>query len=119
MSGGSIDITEFESADPDELDGASPTERIVEFLASHDDRAWKAATIAERTGIDADTVSSLLSRLKKRGLVRHKRPFWAITDDEQRLVEARSVHATTERYDEQFGEENPEEWETADSEELQ
>ena len=119
MSGGSIDITEFESADSEELEGASPTERIVEFLAAHDDRAWKAATIAERTGIGAETVSSLLSRLKKRGLVRHKRPYWAITDDDERLAEARSVHAATERYNEQFGEEDPEEWETADSEELQ
>ncbi|WP_435118753.1 MarR family transcriptional regulator [Halolamina sp. C58] len=118
MSGGSIDITEFESGEPDEFRGGNPTERIIEFLASHDDRAWKAATIAERTGIDVETVSSLLSRLKKRGLVRHKSPYWAITDDEQRLAEARGVHAVTERYDEQFGEEDPEEWETADSEEL-
>ena len=118
MSGGSIDITEFEAGESDEFGGGNPTERIVEFLASHHDRAWKAATIAEQTGIDVETVSSLLSRLKKRGLVRHKSPYWAITDDEQRLAEARSVHAVTERYDEQFGEENPEEWETADSEEL-
>ncbi len=118
MSGGSIDINEFDSADPDEFEGTDKTERVIEFLATHDDRAWKAATIAERTGIGADAVSSLLSRLKKRGLVRHKSPFWAITDDEQRLERARSVHAATERYDEQFGEEDPEEWETEDSEAL-
>lgn len=119
MSSGSIDITEFESADPDEFGGESPTGRIVSFLASHDDRAWKAATIAERTGIDTDTVSSLLSRLKDRDLVRHKSPYWAITDDESRLAEARRLHETTERYDEQFGQKDPEAWETEDSETLQ
>jgi len=118
MSGESIDIRKFESAEPDELGGENPTRQVVEFLAANDDRAWKAVTIAERTGIDADAVSSLLSRLKKRGLVRHKSPFWAITDDEQHLAEARRVHAATEHYNEQFGEEDPEEWETEDSEEL-
>ncbi|QKY20218.1 MarR family transcriptional regulator [Halolamina sp. CBA1230] len=119
MSGGSIDITEFESGESDEFGGGNPTERIVEFLASHDDRAWKAATIAERTGIDAETVSSLLSRLKERELVRHKSPYWAITDDEERLAEARRTHEATVRYDEQFGEEDESEWETEDSEVLE
>jgi len=55
----------------------------VLFLDDHDDRAWKAATIAERLGLDTDAVSAIL--LKERGLVRHKRPYWAITDDEERL----------------------------------
>ena len=49
------------------------------FLDEHDDRAWKAATIAERLGLDTDAVSAILSRLKERGLVRHKRPYWAIS----------------------------------------
>lgn len=119
MSSGSIDISEFESAESDEFGEESPTERIVEFLANRDDRAWKAATVAERTGIDAETVSSLLSRLKGRGLVRHKSPYWAITDDEERLAAVRRTHEATVRYDEQFGEEDESEWETEDSEVLE
>ena len=47
------------------------------FLDAHDDRAWKAVTIAERLELEADAVSAILLRLKERGLVRHKRPYWA------------------------------------------
>jgi predicted ArsR family transcriptional regulator len=70
MSSGTIDIDEFEAADADEFEERNDTERIVLFLDEHDDRAWKAATIAERLGLDTDAVSAILSRLKERGLVR-------------------------------------------------
>ena len=53
----------------------------------------------------ADAVSSILSRLKERGLVRHKRPYWAITDDEERLREAYRLHRQQETADERYGEE--------------
>jgi len=39
MSSGSIDIEEFENTDADDLDERTDTERIVRFLADHDDRA--------------------------------------------------------------------------------
>jgi len=118
MSGGAIDIDEFEAVDEEALEGNGPTERVIEFLATHDDRAWKAASIAERTGIDADAVSSILSRLNSRGLVRHKSPYWAITDDEEYLERARATHAAMEQHDREFGEESYEEWQTEDTVEL-
>jgi len=79
MASGTIDIDEFENADADEFEERNDTGKIVLFLDEHGDRTWKAATIAERLGLDTVAVSAILSRLKERELVRHKRPYWAIT----------------------------------------
>ena len=119
MSSGTIDIEEFENADADEFAERTDTERIVLFLDDHDDRAWKAATIAERLGLDTDAVSAILSRLKERGLVRHKRPYWAITDDEERLRAAYRLHQHYETADEQYGYERLEALRTDDMEDVQ
>ena len=119
MSSGTIDIDEFENADRDEFAERNDTERIVLFLDEHDDHAWKAATIAEELELDTDTVSAILSRLKERGLVRHKRPYWAITDDESRLESAYLLHRHHRTADEQYGEERLEELQTDDMEPVQ
>ena len=119
MSSGTIDIDEFENADADDFEERNDTERIVQFLDAHDDRAWKAATIAERLDLETDAVSAILSRLKERGLVRHKRPYWAITDDKERLEAAYRLHRHYETADEQFGEERLEDLQTDEMEEVQ
>ena len=119
MASGTIDIEEFENADADDFPERSDTERIVLFLDEHDDRAWKAAAIAERLGLKTDAVSAILSRLKERGLVRHKRPYWAITDDEERLQSAYRLHRHHETADEQYGEERLAELRTDDMERVQ
>jgi Mn-dependent DtxR family transcriptional regulator len=119
MSSGTIDIEEFENADADDFEERNDTERIVGFLDEHDDRAWKAATIAERLGLETDAVSAILSRLKERGLVRHKRPYWAITDDEERLHSAYRLHRHHETAADQYGEERLEELQTDEMEEVQ
>ncbi|WP_430506485.1 MarR family transcriptional regulator [Haloparvum sp. PAK95] len=119
MSSGTIDIEEFENVDPDKFEERNDTERIVVFLDEHDDRAWKAATIAERLGLETDAVSAILSRLKERGLVRHKRPYWAITDDKERLQSAYRLHRHHETADEQYGEERLEDLQTDEMEDVQ
>ena len=119
MSSGTIDIDEFEAADADDFEERTDTERIVLFLDEHDDRAWKAATIAERLGLETDAVSAILSRLKERGLVRHKRPYWAITDDTERLQSAYRLHSHHETADEQYGEERLEDLRTDETEDVQ
>lgn len=119
MSSGTIDIEEFENAGSDDFEERNDTERIVLFLDEHDDRAWKAAMIAERLGLDTDAVSAILSRLKERGLVRHKRPYWAITDDEERLRAAYRLHQHYETADEQYGEERIEALQTDEMENVQ
>jgi Mn-dependent DtxR family transcriptional regulator len=119
MSSGSINIDEFENADADDFEERNDTERIVLFLDEHDDRAWKAASIAERLGLETDAVSAILSRLKKRGLVRHKRPYWAITDDKERLEAAYRLHRHHETADEHYAEERLEELQTDEMEDVQ
>ena len=119
MSSGTIDIDEFENADANEFEERNDTEQIVLFLDKNDDRAWKAAMIGERLGLETDAVSAILSRLKERGLVRHKRPYWAITDDEERLRSAYRLHRHYENADEQYGEERLEELQTDEMEEVQ
>ncbi|QLH78400.1 MarR family transcriptional regulator [Halosimplex rubrum] len=119
MSSGAIDIEEFEDADADDFEERTDTERIVLFLDEHDDRAWKATTIADQLGLETDAVSAILSRLKERGLVRHKRPYWAITDDEERLQSAYRLHRHHETADEQYGEERLEDLKTDELEDVQ
>ena len=119
MSSGTINIDEFENADDDEFEERNDTERIVLFLDENDDHAWKAAVIAEHLELDTDAVSSILSRLKERGLVRHKRPYWAITDNEDRLRAAYRLHQHHQTADEQYGEEDLEELKTDEMEEVQ
>lgn len=119
MSGGTIGIDEFENADVDEFDERNDTERIVVFLDEHDDRAWKAATIADQLGLDSDAVNAILSRLKARGLVRHKRPYWAITDDEERLQAAYRLHRQYDAADEEYGAEQLEAVQTDDMEPVE
>lgn len=119
MSSDAIDIDEFEDADVDEFAERNDTERIVLFLDEHDDQAWKAATIAERLELETDAVSAILSRLKQRGLVRHKRPYWAITDDTDRLQAAYRLHRHHETADDQYGAERLEDLQTDEAEDVQ
>ena len=119
MSSESIDIDEFENTDVDEFDTRTDTERIVHFLDEHDDRAWKASTIADRLDLAGDAVSAILSRLKHRGLVRHKRPYWAITDDDERLQSAYQLHQYHDTATEQYGKEDPEALQTDERERVQ
>ncbi|MFC4359172.1 MarR family transcriptional regulator [Halobium salinum] len=110
----SIDIATFEEAEEGEFSGRGATERVVRFLAENDRRAWKATAIAEHADVDPDSVSTLLTRLRNRGLVRHKEPYWAITDDRDRVANAYRLHEATERYDERYGEEDSADWRPLD-----
>ncbi len=56
--------------------------------------------------------------MKERGLVRYKRPYWAITDDEDRLRAAYRLHQHHQTADEQYGKEHLEEWKTDEMEEV-
>jgi AraC-like DNA-binding protein len=105
MSGGTIDFDEFENTAEDDFEARNDTDRIVVFLFEHYARAWKAATNADRLYLEPDAVSAILSRLKGRGLVRHQRPYWAITDYEDRLRVAYRLHYYHQGADAQYGEE--------------
>lgn len=108
----SIDIDRFEDEDPNSLDDPTNAERVLSFLARHDDRAWKQSEIADRTGVKRGSIGPVLRRLDERGLVRHKGEYWAITDDRDRLRSAVDLHRITERLDRRFGEERRSDWVT-------
>jgi len=103
MSSGSIDIEEFENTDADELEGEPIPSGSCAFSPTTTTVRGRS-TIADRLDIDADATSAILSRLKNRGLVRHKRPYWAITDDDERLRSASQLHRCHETATEQYGE---------------
>ena len=106
----SIDIREFEERSATDLEELSNPERVLAFLASHSDRAWKATEISRQTGVNDHSIHTVLSRLEERSLVRHKGPYWAITDDEERLHRAYDLHRATRALDERLGEEDLEDW---------
>ncbi|QKY20020.1 MarR family transcriptional regulator [Halolamina sp. CBA1230] len=101
-----ISIDEF-----DEDDGArdgTNGERVVRFLARNRDQAYRASEIAEATGVDQNSIHPVLNRLKSRGLVRHRQPYWAA--DPEAIRDAAAFHSTTAFLDEEYGPESREEW---------
>ena len=74
------------------LNEPSTGERVVAYLAANADKAFKRGEIADAIDADANAVGSALTRLKRRGLVRHRQHYWAITDDRERLRAAHDVH---------------------------
>lgn len=106
-----IDIETFERES--EFDsGTTYAERILQFLGTHNDKAFERGEIADATDIDSNTISAVLSRLKDRDLVRHKPPYWAI-GDEERLAAATDLHRSLETLNDQLGTEDMDEWRAA------
>ncbi|AEN05751.1 helix-turn-helix domain-containing protein [Halolamina sp.] len=104
-----IDIETFEQNS--EFDnGQTNAERILRFLARNNDRAFERNEIAEATGMNPNTVSAVLSRLKERGFVRHKPPYWAIADDTERLERYSGYERATALFNDRLGEEDKELW---------
>lgn len=81
-----IDIDRFE--DVAALRDPPTSERIIRFLIEHDDSAYTRGEIADALDANPETVGTNLTRLKDRGLVRHREPYWAVTDDRDRAIKA-------------------------------
>lgn len=88
-----ISIDTFESDDY----SVRPTipEQVVTYLAANSDHAFTRSEIATALKADANAVSTALSRLESRDLVRHKDTYWAITRDEERVRAAYDLHAVS------------------------
>lgn len=114
----SIDRDTFEDASEDELAGLSAPDQVLGFLAAHDDRAFEAREIASQTDLDAGSVSTALSRLKRRGLVEHKATYWAITTDADRLAEYDGYERATALFNDRLGSEDEAAWRDRSPDEL-
>ncbi len=106
----SIDRDTFENTSEKELAGLSVPDQVLGFLAANDDRAFEARTIASEIGVNEGAVSTALSRLKSRDLVKHKATYWAVTDDETRLEGYSGYERATALFNEQFGTEDKQSW---------
>lgn len=104
-----ISIDTFESGA--ELTSPSIAEQAITYLASHPDKAFTRSEIAIAIDAKPNAVGSALSRLKARGLVRHRDTYWAVTDDTDRLRAAYDLHALFEQVaDDEVGGFDAEEW---------
>ena len=106
-----IDIDTFERETEFEAE-QTYEERILSFLISNDDKAFRRGEIADSTGIDPNAVSAVLSRLKERDLVRHKPPYWA-AGDPRRIRSAVDLSRSLDALNEQLGEEDMDAWREA------
>ncbi|GAB3679309.1 helix-turn-helix domain-containing protein [Salinarchaeum chitinilyticum] len=106
----SIDRDTFDRSSESELEDLSTADRVLAFLGTNDDRAFKASEIASRIDREASAVSTALTRLKDRGLVEHKGNYWAITTDDERLSDHDGYARATALFNEQLGEEDRAAW---------
>lgn len=97
-----MDIEEFEDA-PEDDEEKTTSEKIVEFLYENRANAYTRSEIADAIDQETNTVGTNLSRLKSRGLVRHKRNHWALTTDLNRLSNALQNSRALARLNVQFG----------------
>ena len=106
-----IHIDEFES-DAVTTERSVP-ERVVGFLATNREHAFSRSEIAAAVDADPNTVSTALSRLASRGLVRHRGEYWALTDDLDRVRAVYDLHAASVALDEEDGGVDADAWDAA------
>jgi len=106
-----VRIDEFESGTLP--DGPSVPEQVVTYLYTHRDHAFTRSEIAGGIDESPNAVGTALSRLKDRGLVRHRGEYWAITDDEERLADAYDLHTASRRLDDEDGGIDADSWDEA------
>lgn len=106
-----VSIDDFESGDVP--DGPSVPEQVVTHLFTHRDKAYTRSEIAAAIDEDPNAVGTALSRLKNRGLVRHRGNYWAITDDRERVESAYDLHRVSESLTAGDGGVDPDAWDAA------
>jgi Mn-dependent DtxR family transcriptional regulator len=103
-----ISIDEFERFERRERRETN-AERVVRFLVENSDKAYKATEIADETDVHPNSIQPVLNRLRSRGLVRHKEPYWALGEIE-RVRDAFAFRSAAQFLDEKLGEESRKEW---------
>ena len=103
-----ISIDRFDEYDSSERPETN-AQRVLRFLVTNRDKAFKATEIAEGADVNENSVQPVLNRLRKRDLVRHKEPYWAVGELD-RVRDAYILHSTSHFLDEKLGEEDCDEW---------
>ena len=55
-------------------------ETVLSFLAANPREAYSPSEVAEATGVNRNSVGTVLSRLATEGLVRHRDGYWAVAE---------------------------------------
>jgi DNA-binding GntR family transcriptional regulator len=113
-----IDIDQFDDASAEELGEETNAERVVKFLVRNDDKAFTPSEIVETTGVKQSSIGTVLRRLEKRGLVRHKGNYWAIGDEDE-FRDAHRFHRFLEDMNDRAGAEDVDEWRDHAAEETE
>lgn len=96
-----VRIEDFESGELPQT--PSVPKQVVTYLATHRDKAFTRSELAAALDAEPNTVGTALSRLKDRGLVRHKGEYWAVADDMERVADAYELHSLSERLEREDG----------------
>lgn len=99
-----VDIDRLEDA-PEAVfeltEGTQPYE-VLQFLLANPERGFTQTEIHERTGINRSSVGVVLTRLRDRGLVRHKGRYWAIAEDDRLAAYAAQLAASSTSVEDDF-----------------
>ena len=97
---------DFETHEPGtprvDLSEGTNARRLLEFLLQHPGVGYTPAELATETEISQGSVGPTLQRLEAAGLVRHKEPYWAATDDD-RVAAATAAFVGIEAIGSAFG----------------
>ena len=78
---------DFETHDPGnprvDLSKGTNARRLLEMLLQTPTVGYTPAELAAETGVPRGSVGPTLNRLEAAGLVRHKEPYWAATEDDR------------------------------------
>ena len=100
-----ITSDEFEdlSAEAGEPAAGTNADRILSFLREHPKTAFTQSEIAAETGVKTGSVGPTLVRLRERGRVDHREPYWRVSDHE-RSVDDAAAHGTATLSEREGGE---------------
>lgn len=102
---------DFEKYQPTDLpDEDTNGRQILEFLAANPDTGYRAGELASELDIPRGSVGTTLSRLERRGLVRHKGAYWAIDPDgyDAHAASLVGLETVAEQFEGDYYDENPE-----------
>jgi len=80
-----IEREEFETAPDERLSVGTGTnaDEVLSFLSENPGKAYTIDEIHEATGVKKGSLGAVLSRLRERGLVKHKGKYWTVEDDDR------------------------------------
>ncbi|KXA94739.1 hypothetical protein AKJ37_07335 [candidate division MSBL1 archaeon SCGC-AAA259I09] len=106
-----VDIDYFKKAPEKTLkiEKGTNAKKTLNFLLKNPDKAFTRKEIMKATGIKNGSIGVTLSRLKEKGLVRHKGNYWALAEDDKIATLASEIYGT-KTANEKLGEEAEEVW---------